>query len=152
MLINNIKKQIIIAMRSGDPVERDILRLVVGESQTQNKFDDDSVYRVIKKLIESNKQTAQKFTERDGAEALEQVNKLCQENGVLYELLPSTLSAQEIKKRLVDSSSTILFEIGEAKSNGQATGLAMKFLKQAGCNVDGSDVSNVVKELRDGQV
>ncbi len=70
--------------------------------------------------------------------------RLGQENAYLETLLPRTLDRDAIRKELAP----VAAELKAAKSDGQATGLAIKHLKQKGLAVLGEDVSAAVKQLR----
>lgn len=70
--------------------------------------------------------------------------KLEKENQILESLLPKSLTEEEIAVRLESLKTTIK----EAKSVGQATGLAMKVFKDAGDTVDGNVVKTVVEKFR----
>ena len=72
------------------------------------------------------------------------VEELDEEYAYLDLLLPKSLGIEEIKAALV----SVVADLKSAKSDGQATGLAMKTLKQLKLTVLGNDVSQAVKELR----
>lgn len=72
------------------------------------------------------------------------VSKVQDENAYLTEFLPKTLSVQEIKEALGEMQEAIK----SAPKEGQAMGIAMKFVKTKGLVALGDDVSAAVKELR----
>jgi hypothetical protein len=72
--------------------------------------------------------------------------RLARENAYLGTLLPKTLDRAAIRAEL----GPIAAELKEARNDGQATGLAMKHLRQKGLAVQGEDVAAAVKELRAG--
>lgn len=144
MLVDDIKARMIQAMRASRVVERDILRVTLGEIQAaENRgavMNDEEAQKIVRKLIKSNQETLAVIDRPDSRAKLEE------ENAVLESLLPKRLSAAEIRAAL-DAVAT---EIRAAKSEGQATGVAMKHLKAGGAAVDGKDVADAVKQIRVG--
>jgi uncharacterized protein YqeY len=70
--------------------------------------------------------------------------KLEEENRVLESLMPKRLGADEVAAQLA----SVAQQIKDAKSEGQATGVAMKHLKAGGASVDGTIVAEAVKKIR----
>jgi len=144
MLVDDIKKRIMAAMKAGRTVEKEVLRVALGELQTMeargDKVDDDVVLRVVRKLVKSNRETIA------ATESEERKAELAAENEVLEELLPKGLSVDDIVAALAPVADAIT----AAGNDGQATGVAMKHLKSGGATVDGKDVSVAVKRLRQG--
>lgn len=143
MLVEDIKKQIATAMKSGDAVARDVLRLALGEIQTAEArknapTSDDEAAATIRKLIKSNEETLGLSAEGQSATALRR------EIEVLSSLLPKQLSVEDIVAALAADHEAIK----AAKSDGQATGVAMKTLKASGKAVSGNDVTSAVKKIR----
>lgn len=143
MLVDDIKKQITGAMKSGDVVARDVLRLALGEIQTAEArknapASEDDAANAIRKLIKSNEETL--GLTGDG----ERGNVLRREIEVLSALLPKQLSVDDIVLALAAQHDAIK----AAKNDGQATGIAMKHLKASGAAVSGNDVGAAVKKIR----
>jgi uncharacterized protein len=148
MLIDDLKKAITTAMKGGDTVARDILRLALGEIQTtgarkaekgeDEKLTDDETAAIFRKLIKSNEETLGLSGEGERATTLRR------EIEVLSALLPKGLSLDEIVALLAPVEA----QIKEAKSDGQATGVAMKHLKTSGATVQGNDAQAAVKKIR----
>jgi len=143
VIVDEIKKHIAAAMKSGDTVARDVLRLALGEIQTaearkNGPLSEDEGIASVRKLIKSNEETLSLAGEGDRATALRR------EIEVLSALLPKSLSVDEIVAALASESDAIK----AAKNDGQATGIAMKHLKAAGHVVDGKDVGAAIKKLR----
>lgn len=143
-LVEDIKGQVKDAMKSGDTVARDILRLALGEIQTAEarkaaSLSDEEAGAAVRKLIKSNEETLS--LSEDNAERAATLKKEIQ---VLTALLPKQLSVEEIVKALEPVKDAIV----AAKADGQATGVAMKHLKSTGANVSGNDVGAAVKKLR----
>jgi uncharacterized protein YqeY len=149
MLIDDIKKRITAAMKSGDTLARDVLRLAQSEIQTNEArkaasggeaFSEEESVAVVRKLIKSNEETLALAAE--GARATD----LRREIEVLTELLPARLGPAQIVEILASQHEAIK----AAKSDGQATGVAMKHIKSVGASVDGKDVASAVKTIRGG--
>ena len=155
-LVESIRSQLTAAMKERNEIKKGILRVILGdlstlESRSGKPPTDEEVKKVIKKLIEGNTETMSHL-EKAATFAIPPISdtwqKLKEENVILNSFLPKNLPKEEIKDFLNLSSSPIVFEIQGAKSDGQATGLAMKFFKDFDVNIDGKDVSAIVKELR----
>ena len=143
MLVDDIKKQITGAMKSGDVVARDVLRLALGEIQTAEArknapATEEDAANAVRKLIKSNEETLGLTS--DG----ERATTLRREIEVLSALLPKQLSVEDIVAALASEHDAIK----AAKSDGQATGVAMKHLKASGAAVSGNDVGVAVKKIR----
>jgi uncharacterized protein YqeY len=143
VLIEELKKQVTLAMKAGDATARDVLRLALGEIQTAEArknatLSDEDAAAAIRKLIKSNEETL------GLAGTGERADVLRREIEVLSALLPKQLSVDDIVAALASEHTAIK----EAKNDGQATGLAMKFLKSSGKPVSGNDVGAAVKKIR----
>ncbi len=143
MLVDDIKARMFQAMKGGDLVAKEILRVAVGEITTEaarpgRKGDDEEARAILRKLIKSNGETLAAGVSDEQRVTLER------ESAVLQEFLPKTLGVDEILAALAPVSDAIR----AAGNDGQATGVAMKQLKAAGATVSGKDVSEAVKKLR----
>ncbi len=143
MLVDDIKKKITEAMKSGDVVARDVLRLALGEIQTAEArknapATEDDAANALRKLIKSNEETLGLTGEGERATVLRR------EIEVLSALLPKQLSVDDIVAALASQHEAIK----AAKGDGQATGIAMKHLKASGAAVSGNDVGAAVKKIR----
>jgi uncharacterized protein YqeY len=147
VLVDDIKKQITVAMKAGDAVARDILRLAASEIQTAEArknapLGEEEAAAALRKLIKSNEETLGLTTE--SGDGQERAATLRREIEVLSALLPKQLSVDDIVAALASQHEAIK----SAKSDGQATGVAMKHLKTAGASVSGNDVGAAVKKIR----
>ena len=145
MLSEEIKKRMLQAMKSGNTLEKEILRVALGEIQTQearvNKsMSDEETGAILRKLIKNNQETL------GVSESAEQKDQLAKEIAVLETLLPKALGVDEI----VAALAPIADAVKAAGNDGQATGVAMKHLKAAGAVVTGKKVTEAVKKLRSG--
>ncbi|HWL85521.1 MAG TPA: GatB/YqeY domain-containing protein [Polyangiaceae bacterium] len=145
MLVEILKARALEAMKSKDREATNIFRLALGEIQTfgaRNNRDatEEEAVAVVRKLIKSNEETLSM------AQDAEQRRTLEKENALLQSLLPATLSVEAIAAAL----GPVVDAIRAAKSEGQATGVAMKHLKSTGAAAAGTDVAKAIKQLRGG--
>jgi len=138
MLTTQIRDDVKTAMKAKDDVRRNILRVVLGDVETQEArtgktLEDEQVHKVIRKLIESNKE----------ALAARHDDKLVQENTVLEVYLPQLLSQDKILEALKPIENDL-----KAMQGGQAIGRAIGYLKKEGLAADGKDVTAVVKGIQ----
>ena len=142
-LLQQIKARVIEAMKARDNLTKDVLRVAQGdielaETRQGKPLTDDEAQKIVRKLIKSNQETL--AVVQDPA-AIEKLNK---EITILEALLPRTLGVAEIITALKPQEDAIK----AAGNDGQATGVAMKHLKQQGLAVDGKDVSEAVRQVR----
>lgn len=143
MLLDDIKAKMFAAMKSGDTVAKEILKVAMGEITTEaaragRKGDDAEAQAILRKLMKSNEETMVNTTDAAQRATLEQ------ENAVLATFLPKSLGVDEIVTLLAPVADAIK----AAGNDGQATGVAMKHLKASGAVVGGKDVGEAVKKLR----
>lgn len=138
MLLDEIKVRLKAAIKEQRVVEREILRVALGDIQTRDLKSDEEIQALLKKLLKSNEETLG-LTDRE-----EEKVKLGQENEVLRSLLPQSLSEAQI----IEALGPVAEAIAAAQNDGQATGIAMKQLKQLGAEVSGKTVAAAVKTLR----
>jgi uncharacterized protein YqeY len=142
-LVDQIKARMFQAMKAGNTVEKEILRVAMGEITTDaarpgKKGDDDEAQAILKKLVKSNEESLQ--ASQDEA----QKAQLRAEIEVLNTFLPKSLGVDEI----VAALAPVAEAVKSAGNDGQATGVAMKHLKSLGAVVNGKDVSAAVRKLR----
>ena len=136
------------ALKAKDDLARDLLRVIMGEvstrrARTGQEPTDEEVYGIIRKLVAANAETRQELEQR-GQTGHEAYDRLGRENVYLERLLPKALDRAEVRRELAP----IVHDLKGAKNDGQATGLAIKHLKQKGLAVPGEEVAAAVKELR----
>jgi uncharacterized protein YqeY len=144
MLVEDIKKRVAQAVKQGDTVTRDVLRLALGEIQMLEvrknaPIDEEEMRAALRKLIKSNEETLAALAPSD-----ERVAGLRQELTALQAFLPSVLSVDGI----VDVLNAHKAALCAPTNDGQATGIAMKLLAAAGATVKGADVGIAVKRIR----
>jgi uncharacterized protein YqeY len=142
MLVDDLKKRITQAMKERDEVAKDVLRVALGEIQTQehraNKpATEEEAVAIVRKLIKSNEETM-------AASTGERAATLKRETELLSVLLPQRMSVEQIADALAPQREAIR----AAKNDGQATGVAMKQLKATGGSFDGTEVAAAVKRIR----
>jgi uncharacterized protein YqeY len=145
MLLDEIKAQMFRAMKAGNVVEKEILRVAVGEITTEaaregRKGDDAEAQAIIRKLVKSTDESLATNPSPDQRATLEE------EKRILSAFLPQVLGVDEI----VSALAPVLDAVKAAGNEGQATGIAMKHLKAGGASVNGKDVSEAVKRVRAG--
>lgn len=123
-------------------VQKNVLKVILGEmdlqaSRSGKELTDDDGYRIIRK-------TLQGVEEMLGYKPNDP--KFETEKATLQALLPQEMSLHDLKVSLTARAE----EIRAAKSDGQATGIAMKFFKENKIPVDGNTVKKVVAEIRAG--
>ena len=143
MLVDQIKAQMFQAIKAGKIVEKEILRVAMGEITTEaardgRKGNDEEAQAILRKLIKSNEESLNASEDPAKRSVLEE------ENRILAAFLPKSLSVEEI----VAALAPVVEGVKSAGNEGQATGVAMKHLKSAGALVSGKDVAVAVKQLR----
>ena len=146
MLLDQLKDRIKQAMRDKNVLEKDLLRVVVGDLETElarrGSLPDSEAERILRKMVKSNRETYQAL--QSVPEKADELVKLDQELVVLESFLPKSLSPEEVAAALAD----VIADLKSVEQDGQATGIAMKHLKSSGAVVDGKVVAEVVKQLR----
>lgn len=141
MLFQRIREDIKKAMIEKNDIKKSILRVVIGEIQRKTGAEsDEDVIKVIKKVIEGN----------DESMKVSPSTVLIEENNILKEYLPKFWTHQEIESFFLNHDDPIFESIRDAKSDGQATGIAMKALKCVNAPVDGKSVNEIVRKIRNG--
>jgi uncharacterized protein len=143
MLLDEIKAQMFKAMKAGAIVEKEILRVAVGEITTEQaregrKGDDAEAQGILRKLIKSNEESLAHAEDPAKRAVLEE------EVRVLSAFLPKSLGVDDI----VAALAPVADAVKAAGNDGQATGVAMKHLKSSGAVVGGKDVSEAVRKIR----
>jgi uncharacterized protein YqeY len=137
MLIDRLKSEIEYATRYKDRMLSSLLKIVLGDCQTKNKFDDDFIELTCRKLIESNLETI-----KLGGES----TQLNIENVILNKYVKKDLSEAELQIH----TDKLSIEITDAKSEGQAVGVLMKYLRSIDLRTSGDAAKSVVKAIREG--
>lgn len=147
-LKNEIHDQLTTARRSGDKLRRSILQVFLGEIQkldalAKNPITDDQIHNIARKLIKGN-EDLRGYLEREKSDV--KIQAIDDENEILNQFLPQTLDEEALLAEL--TKEPIKSQLLGAKSDGQATGLAMKHFKTNNIAVVGNEVSLVVAQVR----
>ncbi|MEM6332960.1 MAG: GatB/YqeY domain-containing protein [Planctomycetota bacterium] len=147
-MIDALRTRIVAASKAGNTLERDLLKVAMGDLQTAQARSTDPLTEaqaqaVIRKMVKSGHETLEGLQTR-GDEA--GIAKTQAELAILEELLPQTLSVDDIVAKLGEVADAVR----AAPNDGAATGVAMKHLKGSGAAVDGKDVAQAVRQLRAG--
>jgi|APGre2960657404_1045060.scaffolds.fasta_scaffold41816_4 uncharacterized protein YqeY len=135
-LVDRIKGDITLALRANNQVAKDVLRLVVSDSErAENNPSDSTVIKICRKVIEANTETL-----KLGGES----QKLRREIELLRSYVPSESTLEEIQIH-VDKLTP---ELVECKSVGKAIGLLSKTLKDLGITVSGDTLKVAVENAR----
>ncbi len=141
-VLEDLKKRLFSAMKAGDVVEKEILRVAIGEIETAASrvevFDDEASRGVLRKLVKSDEETLRLEDDPTKRAVLER------ELEVLASLLPRALGVDD----LVPLLEPVRDALRAAANDGQATGLAMKHLKATGVAAAGKEVGEAVKRVR----
>ncbi len=138
MLIDQLKADMMAAMKAKDTVAKEAMRTAIGEiTKTGEEATDERVTTVLRKMVKSNHE-ALEYAKGEDAENLKRENEL------LGEFLPKALDVDEVLE-ILEAQKEAITAAGNA---GQATGIAMKTLKPTGAVVDGKTVNLAVRRLR----
>lgn len=143
----NIKKQIVDAMRAKDTVKLDTLRSLIAlfsneliaKGSSDSFISDEGALTLIKRSVKQHRDSIEQF-EKGNRKDLADKEKA--ELVILEVFLPQTMSRDEIRK-VVDSKVASSGAIDKTKI-GQFIGALMKELKG---KADGVDVKAVVEEM-----
>lgn len=143
MLLDQIKARMFAAMKSGDTVEKEILKVAMGEITTEQarpdrKGGDEETMAILRKMVKSNEESLGMVSDDERKAVLRR------EIEILKGFLPQTLSVDAI----VAALAPVAAQIKAAGNDGQATGIAVKHLKSTGADAAGKDVSAAVKLVR----
>ncbi len=136
-LIDRLKSDILYATKNRVSLMSSLLKIVLGDCQTKNKFDDDFIELTCRKLVESNLETIK----LGGESAL-----LRTENEILSAYIKQELSEAELQIH----ADKLAIEIADAKSEGQAVGLLMKYLRSIDLRTSGAAAKAAVQAIRNG--
>lgn len=138
-ILTKLRSDMRAATLARDYNTQSITKVVLGEiDRSQKQLNDEDVFGIIKKLIESNQETMSYCSSQ------EILDKLSQENKYLGSLLPKTLTPLE----LIHNLRICEAEIKSAKNDGMGIGIAIKYCKSNGLSVDGKSVASAVKLMR----
>ena len=164
MLKEEIKKQRIQAMKDKNEEKKNILSVALGEIELvetrEGSITEERCQKILRKMIENNKQTIDEIGKRTinqtsdttADQRFTQFFTLKLENTILEELLPQLWTKEQIEEYLKDSDdlqSVTSNRIDTMDNAGKAIGKAIGLFKENKIPVNGKDVAEVVKELRE---
>lgn len=145
-LHEQIHADLIAAMKSGEHLRRDVLRMCEGEMKNDAiekkeeiaDLTEEENLAVIKRLVKQRKDSASQFADGGRDDLAQKEN---QEIEILAAYLPAQASDDEIRSVVVQVIATV--GATSQADMGKVMGLAMKEL---GGNADGNDVRRIVLE------
>lgn len=142
MLLDELKARMFRAMKEKREVEKEILRVAIGEITTDaarpgRRGDDAEAIAILRRLQKSVEETLAASDPGNRA-------TLEEELAVLKGLVPQALGPEDALAALAKVADAIK----AAPGDGPATGIAMKHFKSTGTTVDGKVVAEAVRLLR----
>lgn len=142
-LKEEIKKRMFAAMKAGKIVEKEVLRVAMGEitaneGRESRDLTEPEVQALLKKLVKSNREALAAGPDAERKAALEE------EIVVIEEFLPKALGVDEVVAALAGVAEAIR----SAKGPGPAMGLAMKELKARDLPVEAPVVTAALAKIR----
>ena len=137
----NIRTKIKSAIKTKDEMAKNILRLALGEIQTQSSrgkdLSEQDKENIVKKLVKSNETTIGLSTNE------EQKQTLINENEILQSLLPKTMTYDEIKEIMEAND---MFSKLDRSNVGKSMGIVMKALKAKNVPMEPRVVKEVIEK------
>lgn len=142
MLIDNLKKQIIEAMKTKNEIRLSTLKLLVNEIHNYQidhpEMTETEELEVVKKEAKKRKDAIDAYAK---ANALEKAEVEQEELKILQEFLPAEISDSELKKFVEEAIEET--HATEIKQMGAVIG---KVMQKAKGNADGTKIAALVKE------
>lgn len=148
MLVDDIRSEMIVAMKSREEIKLRVLRgliaaftneLVAQKRKPDEKLDDDGAMTVIKRAVKQRQDSIEQF-EKGGRNDLSEIEK--EELTVLSTYLPAVMSKEDIKK--IAEAKKQELGVNDKSKIGVLIGAVMSELKN---NADGKDVKEIVENL-----
>lgn len=145
-MLEQVKARVKVAMLAKDTFERDLMKVVLGDLQMQETREgkpltEAQAEAVVRKMVKSGRETLEALQKRGDAAMVAHTQR---ELVALESLLPQTLGVSEI----IAALEPVADQVRAAGNEGQATGVAMKFLKGQAAVVEGKDVAAAVQSIR----
>jgi uncharacterized protein YqeY len=130
-LQEQIKKDLMAAMKDRDEEKKSVLRIVMGEfgRQTEKELGDDAVIAILKKMIKSEKEVLERKGGGENSSYIE----------VIEAYLPQMASEQEIAAWIAEN-----IDFAQFKNKMQAMG---KIMGHFGAAADGNTVKKVLQDM-----
>lgn len=142
-LRDKIKNDLKDAMKSGDNTIRDVLRVLNSdfknlEIDSKKELKDADIVKIIKKNLKSRKDSIEQYKNGNREDlVIQEENEL----NILKKYMPEQMGEEKVRKIVIDIINES--EAINASDFGKVMGMAMK---EAGGNVDGNIVSEIVKK------
>lgn len=147
MILEQIKAALPEAMKQDKKEVVKIYRLILGELQRSFKVPShDEEVRILKLIIKNNNERMEYYRKVDVLTIEDQLTltDLTIENQIIETFLPKPLSIDKLRIIISEKKDNIL----SAKSDGQAIGIAMKYVKEKNLSVNNEDVKILISEMR----
>jgi uncharacterized protein YqeY len=130
-LQEQLKKELMAAIKSKDESKKDAIRVVMGELGRSEKKElpDDDVIKIIKKLIKSEKEVLEKSGETEASPFIVHIEKY----------LPQMASDDDVLAWIKEN-----VDFSQFKNKMQAMGMIMKHF---GSSADGNRVKKILQEV-----
>jgi hypothetical protein len=133
MLVTRLRTALTEAIRHKDELHKNVLRYAIGEIERSPKDPE----KVLRSTVDKLRDTVQYQPE---AAALE--------IAILEGFLPKLLTLEELEAEFLNSDGPEFEQIQNCKGEGQAIGIAMRFVRQLGLQVASETVTMLVKKIR----
>lgn len=130
-LQEQIKKDLMSAMKARDDVKKSTLRVVMGEfgRLSRKEISDDDVVKVLKKLVKAEKETMEKSNDTGDSEYIDLIERY----------LPQTASEEDVRTWIKEN-----IDLSQFKNKMQA----MKpIMANFGSAADGNTVKKILQEM-----
>lgn len=130
-LQEQIKKDLMSAMKARDDVKKSTLRVVMGElgRLSRKEISDDDVVKVLKKLVKDEKETMEKSNDAGDSEYIDLIERY----------LPQTASEEDVRTWIKEN-----IDLSQFKNKMQA----MKpIMANFGSAADGNTVKKILQEM-----
>lgn len=154
-LLTKLKEALVNVMKSGNTDAKDVLRVLLSRVQLiqikSENVSDEQIINLAKTVIAQNDEDISGRLKVEGGSEIyaEAILRLTNQNNYLKGFLPQFLTEEQIVATL--STEDNIKQINSAKSDGAATGIALKILKSlpefAGMAMDGGLVKDIVKGI-----
>ena len=141
------RTQLVEAMRSGDTLRRDTLRLVIASINNariaaQHDLSDDEVVAVLRREVKQRRDSIEEYTKGQRPDLVAQEQA---ELGIIEAYLPAVPAEEDVRAAAV----AVIAEVGAA-GPGDLGKVMRPLLQRLGGGVDGRRANEIVRELLTG--
>ena len=149
-IVDNIRKQIADSVRNAS-ADKNILRFLLGNLQTLESkgatINDELVISTAKSIIKSNLEGIEKIKKEGQTPPKEYVDNIIKENEILSKFLPAYLTKEETESK-INENSELVQQISQAKNEGVAIGITVKYFKTLNLPVQNSFIKEIITNKR----